>query len=247
MIPPVATAIVRKYTPEGFVIAADSRVSNYSTRKPIRDDQQKIFEIGQSLCFCICGYTLFRSDEGEAGDPSFDLNRVVNEVVGGIHSESFRDIREYAELLSRQIWIRLGSACSSGDVELPLKGVASGAIHPWLTSIYIDGYLNSVPQSAEIRLRRSEDGLDIPEVHSGIRQVMAATGSQRIYELLFTDQGRGINTLIEAIAAARHYIETCKVRGEELDPNGQCWGIGGKAQIATITAKDGFSWIERPE
>jgi hypothetical protein len=44
----MATGIVRAWTQDGFIIAADGLEVNHETKQPYRDDKQKIFQLGSS-------------------------------------------------------------------------------------------------------------------------------------------------------------------------------------------------------
>jgi len=67
----MSTAIVRTYTPEGFVIAADGRVRN-EDGNVVRDQAQKIFPIGGNNIRYLA-YSI----SGTAGIPSRDATEVA--------------------------------------------------------------------------------------------------------------------------------------------------------------------------
>jgi hypothetical protein len=78
--------------------------------------------------------------------------------------------------------------------------------------------------------------------HNPIDRVCIPSGSEVVLNEM-SEQVCSPETLKEAIDWLQDYITRCIVNN--TDPH--CAHIGGKAQIATVTPDQGFSWVIPPE
>lgn len=105
---PVPTAIVRTYTTEGFVIAADSRHFDFDQRTVKSDRVQKIFAVkspGVSLAYSIIGTVHIAAGDG-SGD-AFDLVSEASKATREIAADPAGSLLGYAAQLAERINTRL--------------------------------------------------------------------------------------------------------------------------------------------
>ena len=133
----MSTSIVRIYSQDGFVVAADGR--EYDPKNDgdiLSDNVRKIFPIndpGRSLLYALSGtskLTLADSDKS-----CLDLLRLVQESVSRLAKVTPRSLWHYAEALSRT----LEYFPEHGDETEP-------------TVMYLDGYYDSRPKRAKITI-----------------------------------------------------------------------------------------------
>jgi len=234
------TAISRIYTPEGFVVASDSRKTNPAKRKDVVDGVQKIFPIpGTDLCYAITGIVQFTTSDGIG---EFDFRDACIRAIETIERGESKSWPEYVAAVTRAI-------------AEPLHDMRKVSTHtlskPAETQIFLTGFYSRQPGCAEIYFRH---GLTESESSGRVEdpQQMNVYGSGKIWNLLFkedvqfseflTPRRLGLTTLAAAVDRARNEIRAhCDPKALEIDAE-TCWAIGEPVHIATIT-DEGFQWV----
>jgi hypothetical protein len=239
----MSTSIVRIYTPEGFVIAADGRNYDLETKRKVSDSVQKIFPIeqpGRRLAYAISG-TAELTPQGST-EIVFDVLAAIHASVETLAEETPRSLWHYAQALSERL------------VELPehAQRVLSGNEAP--TIIFFDGYYDGRPKRAHVAL--FYDGqvpeVSIDELHPGhpigvgsneIIQVLAdKDGTLAKYRAPAMDVRPENRTLSDAIDVARSWTAAhCGPEAESISP--LCVAIGGEVRMCTLTFRAGVQWI----
>jgi hypothetical protein len=262
------SAIVRTFTPEGFVIAADGRATNLNLSIQ-NETEQKIFPINPLCGPCalsICGAVDIASDD--RSHIAVDVQTTIRESVKALERRKIKNLLGYAVRLSRDVHTAMKQAVLSGSVAdyegyncgLPEVGMQGHTI----TSIWLDGDSNNKPSSIAIRLFHENGILAEPEVSPQDLMI----GGHRIYgsiliaDILFNPENEVrdyIGTTIfqahrpkwmycedirlaDAIDRSKRYIEACS-DPEAVTLDKECARIGGRIHIATVTANEGFKWV----
>ena len=257
---PMSTAIVREYTAEGFVIAADGRKS-----KPdgtvVSDTVQKIFPHvgpGRVLAYSLAGTVMFTADHDE-NDIVFDFVAQTAEVAKSLSAIRSKNLVGFGKRLGDAINRRLADAkgrnlfsqyttCENSPIE---RGYT-------IARIFVDGYCDGIPSRINIRFFHENQILRTPDVLTSDLNQGWMYGSKDIADLLFaTDDQRlaayripkartnfstGPPTLRDAIEYAKSYIRACSDPvALQIDPK-SCSAIGGHIHIASVTTDGGFQW-----
>lgn len=231
VISPVPTA-------EGFVIGSDGRSCSREGSR-ISDDTQKIFAVDQAearLAFGIYG----KADFGLAADRvlfSFkdEVPRAIQRITGTWW--------EFISALTREVVGSLNGIRSQFANELSPKCetcVVIGGFYQGHQKLAHIGFKHLAPATTG-EPYHYPDGWSFP------------FGSLKVIELLHNGDQRfknyaipsriGLQTIQEGIERVRkdiliHYSPEARA----LDP-AICSTIGGRIQIATVTATDGFRWV----
>ena len=244
MVVEVSTSIVRIYTPEGFVIAADGRNYNADTKTIISDSIQKLFPIERMdvrLAYTLTG-TCELTPKGS--------NEVIFDMLPWIHES----IRAVAENKHKSLW-HYAQAVSEALIDLPDHASSSVLGDEQPTMIFFDGYYNGRPKRAHIKM--FYDG-QVPEVSTEelFPGRPVGVGSSEVNEVLKDKNGvlakyrtpsldlreDERTTLSDAIDAARSWISAqCSPEAQEIDA--RCVAMGGQVLMGTITFRDGLQWI----
>jgi hypothetical protein len=254
----MSTAIVRIYTEEGFVIAADGRQVR-EDGLPFNDGAQKIFPLCDergSLAYAICGTTLMTSDD-DTNEPVWDLAAEMAHAIKSLSGRKSKNLFGYATRLSRPINRHLKEAKQNGNIaKYPTETDMIDHDGSMIAEALIDGYYNGVPSRVSIKLYHRSQQLAEPEVFRDSIPTGSYVihGSKLISESFrnpadrrFADYGQlawtnSPVTLSEAIKVSEGYIRACS-SPEAIQMDAKCAGIGGHIHIATITPKDGFRWV----
>lgn len=237
----MATAIVRGYTFGGFVIAADGRESIADTRQVITDYKQKIHQIvPYPLSYCMRGYTLLGHWAGRGLDSGvlFNFNKEVSNALSSLASAGFGGIGEYARALADAVHLRLKDI--SGKQAIDFGGVRGFAQPQPIVTLLLDGYWQGIPERVNVVFSQSNGQPLKPRVFNEPVEGSEPdfSGSQKIFNRCFPD-GLAVGLcLSDLVCMAREYIQKCCDSNED-----DCWGIGGRIHIATITPEEGFRWI----
>lgn len=264
---PMSTAIVRTYTSEGFVIAADGRACGGEDGKVETDSVQKIFPIGSSsigfLAYSISGTVSIASRD--ATEIAFNFAEEINRATLVLSMRRFSTLADYAKRAYRAVHQKLKDGKLGGRLEYPdAETLDPSEPGSTIARVLIDGYFNGVPSRVKVRFFHECQVLAGLEV---LQQELAtglpwAHGSEKVFDLMFGTHrenekyifsayerrsGRLVShpneTLRIHAQMAHAYIDACS--GPEalaIDPK-PCAGIGGHIHIATITPKDGFHWV----
>jgi hypothetical protein len=115
----MSTAIVRTYTSDGFVLAADGR-SGDSRTGIISDAEQKIFSFGgMPLAYSFTGSAVKLGPPGESTDVVFDFPAEVSRAVQSISSRRHHTLLDYARRIAGPVHRNLWEARQTGRVEYP--------------------------------------------------------------------------------------------------------------------------------
>jgi hypothetical protein len=247
------TAIIRFFTSQGFVIAADG----YSTdvdKRVTEKNVQKIFPIPNSFLVYTLQGTVCLGDEPNR----LDLAREIRNIVDSISISKMADLSQYAESLERPIY-KLLVRWHSKNPKFP-EQLIDEADQPGRTilRVMLLGYFNGRPSEVGIRFFHRDHTLVKVQVISYPLQVgfyPGVFGSAKIAELLFDSQDARFAayrihrpetpealTITDAAEAAQRYIMACDSDlGRDVDPD-IAPTIGGHIHIASITPS-GFGWV----
>jgi hypothetical protein len=253
----MATAIVRAYCDDGFVVASDARFSDFATRKVISDHVQKIIQIGNKpLAYVMMGITkLGHRNEQALDQVLFDFNSEVSKAVKSISIRESWSLEHFANRISRPVNATLSQVCQSGDVDLDFTLPPDNRRGTTIVNLFLDGYIGGLPSRARVRFYHQDGAVAQPEVsiedsESGMVWYYGSTivadafmeGNPDFQKYKVQPQRHFSGAISQHIGLALGYIETCaSPDGLRLDP--QCWSIGGRPMAATITPKDGFQWV----
>jgi len=251
------TAIVRAYSKDGFVIAADRRFSNFTKRKPISDDRQKVFPIGnRPLAYSMIGITKLGHRDETIETPRFEFDLAV---AKGVQSTSMRDswsMEHYARKLCWPIYAALRDAVRGGEVGMSFKLPPDDRRGSPIVNLLLDGYVDGRPNRVTVRFYHEDGKVGEPEILSEEVELDKAWfyGSPLVANKFMGDDSAFSKyrkarppahpsmKLSEHISIALGYLESCSSEeGLAVDP--ECWNIGGLPSIATITPADGFQWV----
>jgi len=252
------TAVVRIYSGDGFVIAADGlRRDGAGTEKS--RNQQKIFAAegaDSTLAYAATGMTYV--DQGSGGfDVSSEVSRLVHRVLTKKYDSPGRFTEEFAKALRRS----LREAQNDQRIKEFLDFGREGLI----VSVLFAGYYSGRPFVSRAALSQDQQRIQVPKVQSedlalsSIR--LEISGSEKVKDLLWytddprlsayrTDACRKVRNkqpfaLAEGVELAKNYIAACSDPVSlGIDPD--CAAIGGRIHVATIKPCEGFRWVEPP-
>jgi len=264
----MSTAIVRTYTSEGFIIAADGRRCGAEDGKVDSDVTQKIFPIGGSstrfLAYSISGFASIVSRD--ATEMVFSFVTEINRATQALSTRRYSALADYAKKAFGAVHQRLKDAKLAGLLDYPdpdAETLDPSERGSTIARVLIDGYHKDIPSRVKVRFFHEHQNLARLEV---LQQELATgapwcQGSEKVFELMFGMQAENSNRMFAAYERrsvklvshpnealrihaqmAHAYISACS--GPEalaMDPK-PCAGIGGRIHIATITPKDGFQW-----
>jgi hypothetical protein len=253
----MATAIVRSYSEEGFIIAADGREAVVDTGEIKADNRQKVFQIGQSpAAYCLTGAIhLGHTNEAVLDTVLFDFLAEIRRRVAEQPLDGFQTLKEWGSVVFTRVFESLQNACECGKVDLPTKLGRIGSRYKILT-VYLDGYVCGNPESVDIRFSHQGRVPFKPEV-SSYEPSSWYMGSDAVGNAIIGNSAafarykgdippRSIQVspmLNRSIQTALRYMECCmSPEGTALDPR-WCRTIGGRIHIAKITPKVGFRWV----
>jgi hypothetical protein len=242
----VSTAIVRIYTPGGFVVAAEGRKYEYEKKIVVSDISQKIFPIEEGetrLAYTIGGTVQLTTPNDEV---VYDITAAIHSAIDQLVPSEIKSLWHYGEALSKAIQ------------ELPPEAVSVVIGTEVPTMISFDGYYKGKPKRATVRM--FYDGQE-PEVSvdrlrvgyplgSGSMAVIVAllTGGRpellASYRSSFAEFQYENVTLSQAIEVAKSMVAAqCDPEALKLDP--MCIAMGGHIHLCTVTP-DAFRWIIEP-
>jgi hypothetical protein len=254
------TALVRTFTGDGFVVAAEGRVCNSSTGEVTQEDMQKVFQVGrQPLACSFTGAALLGRADSESGDEVlFDF---MNEFRNSSQAVSVRrcsTLQQYAARVSRAVNQRLRDAIRDGNIRLPDDTPCFSEQGRAIVEIYIDGYYARTPSRIEIRFWHENQVVSEPNVITEELMPMrpAAHGIGEIAKRLTANdpslknylkpveiEGQYSQEILTAITFSKAFIEACAgPEGAKVDPKSSAT-INNKIHMAVITPQGGFRWL----
>lgn len=244
----MSTAIVRMYTSDGFVVAAEGRKYNLESKIVVSDSVQKIFpidEAGKRLVYTISG-TVELTPKGSPDDVVFDCAGAIREAVRSLATSTFKSLWHYGEALSKLL------------ATLPdhAQRVLIGDEPP--TIISFDGYYKGRAKQLHVKLfyDGQEPQVCVDPLHHGYPigcssfpvLVSLLTGTHANLLQAYRDPFAGFRyeavTFAQAINVARNIVAAqCDPEALQIDP--ACIAMGGHVHVCTITP-DAFRWIIEP-
>lgn len=254
------TAVVRIYTDDCFVVAADGLRLSFHGRQVVNDKQQKIFVIEQSaglFAHALTGVTYF-----EHGRTTFSVSDAVQKIANELLMEHFTSADRYIARFGKLAI----DALRKGQRDGKIKGFEdiSGNEPGLIVTILFAGYFKTKAFMADIKLFHHKQKLQTPAFEfkdciPGEVEIKVAGSTVVFNELRNTDnpdftrfrsagfrQIRNEHALseLDAVELARNYIAACAdPKGRELAP--ECVGIGGHTYIVSVKRGD-FKWVDPP-
>lgn len=254
------TAIVRTYTGDGFIIAADGMAQD-NNKKVTSLEKQKIFPFGGTklMAYSMAGQTKIGPDEGP--ETWFDFKKRIDAAVKSVSMDRDATLTLYAERLKNRIRRELTDRCQGDkirfdDTPSPHPGERGATI----VYVFIDGYYKTLESSVTIRFYRHDQRFEADVIPQGqlVPQAHFYHGSTVIHDLIqdsdprfSTDRflrplevpaPRLSEAALRVVLYSRLYIEACaSPEGRALDDF--CKTIGGKIHMVSITPKDGIDWV----
>lgn len=256
------TAIAIVHVSDGFILAADGRLSPVDdAAQPdeemlalIDDHQQKLFEIGDSqknLAYAVVGCTI---------DPSgFDLIKVVESQIARIRHRRFGDCRQYLLTLGDKINSEINSAKQEGKIHaFPQLGRLEQSNAWKFARMEVAGYFDGRAILCRVEFfhysrDRTEFSL-FPYQHGAVlsgssivQRAMYHRNGDPVAGSRFSEYAKRLGSdpsLDDAEEYAVGYVKACcSPLAVELDP--KCNAMGGHIHVAEITTA-GLKWRVPP-
>ncbi len=227
------TALVSQYTPEGFVIGADSlRLDLHG--EVVTESAVKLYPTQHPSFPGAYGFAGHTALEYTDGRPMLNVLHIASDVADDLAKVPLSSPQEYVENFCRELADRI--AVASIGVALPNE--------PVFTRVMFVGYYQHRPVRLQAIFPAINGSLQRPRLTEWVEApnpFCMASGSQVVWDELSQDAYQP-ETLEEAIEFVRTYLARCIENS--ADP--YCSSIGGRPQIATVTP-NGFSWVARPD
>lgn len=236
----MATAVIWFRTAEGFAIGSDGRVMDGDTNAVITDEAQKIFCVKQARIWLAYGLAGTVRVGDEAGI-IYDFEPEAAQAFELMRSDNRR--RNWYEYLLAV------SATMRDGLNRVRRGPIKNATQTW---IFVGGFYENLMKSAHLLFTHGPAATEV-DVHTHPPNfTFGPFGSGQIFELVDSDDPRFIQysqpkrkavsnlaTAIERIEKdIRAHCDPAALAVDEIT----CRGIGGRVQIATVTA-EGFRWV----
>jgi hypothetical protein len=259
---PMATAIIRTYTEEGFIIGADG-LSTGNDGRVITKTMQKIFQLGSAplaLSFFGTG-RLGVSDDANSHEILFDFISELRREAQATSARRFQDLQNYMTRIAIRVQKRLVAALPRRKG--PLPSFPSSEPEDYGKTIliaFLDGYHENRPGRVRLRFCHENNVPFIPHLMTeplltnrftfqGITEV-AQMMNERDPRLSHYSGGFENSPfsprLTKEVVFSRSVIDACG--GPEaalIDPE-RAAAIGGHTHIAVITPDRGFQWAIEP-
>ncbi len=249
------TAIIRNYTGDAFVIAADGIAQNKDGTVTTRS-RRKIFQFGDNkwLAYAFAGRVAIGPDEGT--EILFDFRERINQAVQSLSLDVYPSLSEYATHLADHAHRALIGRCVSEQITFDNATELGVPI----AYVFISGYFKQVASSVTIEFCRENRQFAKPKISLDelIIGMPRRHGSLALDALFYVKSPRFFNdrylyplqvplprfneAMKGAVLESRAYIEACESDEARLLDD-FCKTIGGKIHMASITPKDGFDWV----
>jgi len=249
----MATAIVREYTPDGFVVAADGRARNSQNGSISSESEQKVFCFAkaQHLAFSFTGSVQL----GRVGRVAFDFIQAFELAVDLLPPSRSMNLSAYAELLGSTVQDNLQNVQHRGTIRFT---EGQNELEPGgtfkISAVLMDGYFNGDPGRADIHFSHHDQRLRTNIFKPYLNDQTMVHGSKPVADRFFRDpifekykpmQDKPLHfreALSRAIHQARCIIDA-QGSPEARAIDDICDSIGGRTHIATVTPARGFSWV----
>jgi len=227
------TALVSQFTPEGFVVGADSlRCDTHG--KVVTENAVKIYSISHPNFTGAYGFVGYTAIEYADQRPMLNILEVANHIADDLAKVPISSPQEYVDDFCQDLANRI--AVASVGVVLP-------SAPKFMRAMFV-GYHQQRPVRLQVVFPTINGALQVPRLTELIEapsKFCIASGSQVVWNELGQEAYQP-ETLKEAIDFVQAYVTRCIEN--TTDP--YCSSIGGRPQIATVTP-DGFSWVARPD
>jgi hypothetical protein len=259
----MATAIVRAYCSDGFVVAADGRKKEQGVKNPrVIDNVQKIFPIGESVAYSLTG----SAELGDIREQHLEtvLFNFTQQVSENFQAEGLRQhssLLEFAQQGALKVQKNLMAACENPNIDLintPFNRQAGGKE---IVNILLDGYVNGRPERIRVLFWHDGGVLGAPDVEPQPLELGCwRYGSKIVAEKLMTDRmfflkhqiendglgGRFKGDLPDLIHQAAIFIEASKSdEARRIDPLVSDT-VGGHTHILVIPKGQPLEWVISP-
>jgi hypothetical protein len=252
------TAVVRIFTGDGFVIAADGLRRDLDG-KEIQANQQKVFKIesAQSVfAYGATGATYFQQ-----GAASFDVESELKRIVEYLATKQYDSSFRYIEAFAKTLLVMFRKGQKDGRIKEFLDYGKGNLI----VRVLFAGYYGRKPFMAMIELHHIRQRIQEPvkqfEEFSPSNTKIEISGSEAVQKSLmsggdFTFPAHELSSwravrsqqpisIADAVELAQTYIAACASdAGRNMDAD--CFSVGGHIHIATITADKKFVWAVPP-
>ncbi len=246
------TAIIRNYTGEAFVVAADGMAEGTTPTL----SRRKIFKFGdnKSLAYAFAGRVAIGPDEGP--ETWFDFRDRINQAVQSLSLDLYTTLSDYATHLADHAHRALVERCASHHLTFD-NAAELGAP---LACVFISGYFKQLASSVIIEFCRENRQFATPKVsvdepivrplrrHGSnvidayLHQNHPPFCSERYLRPLEVPLPHFSEAMKGAVLRSRQYIEVCS-SPEARAMDDFCKTIGGKIHMVSITPTDGIQWI----
>ena len=181
---PMPTALIRIYTPDGFVVAADGRSTENPTNRVITDEAQKIFRLGRAIAASLCGSSNLVNPQTHF---KFDFVEELLAASQPISPKRYQTLQDYAGELAHRVNRNLELAQQSGNLIFPsIPAYEPEDYGDTITIIWLNGYHNDRAASARVRLSHEGQRLLAPSLRTEPLLLLKpfAYGIQKIADML---------------------------------------------------------------
>ena len=251
------TIIAISLTEQGFVVATDGREvrEDHSVEN---DEVQKIFHVhNMGKSFAMMAHGTVGIGPSESDEVLMNILQESCTVAKQLAQCRTKDLLDYATKLAQPIKMQLIKLRSSNNIDRYPTNVPTEEGQPGNTiaRVFLVGYHGGFPEGATIRFFHRNQARCEFEVNRGPLQ--ALYGSKQMFDIVtgkahderlakYKARYSPKLTLDATVDLFRTYIAACSDRAaEEIDDS--CYAYGGRCQIAKLTQRAGFSWIDPPE
>jgi hypothetical protein len=250
----MSTAIVRTFTPDGFVVATDGLAGMSDDGRVTGTQDPKVFRFGDAddLAFSFAGSVQL----GYMGRVRFDFIQTFEAAVN-IHSpDRSNNIMDYASLLATGAQRQLEAKRRSGAIRFTeTSNERDPAGNFIIAGVFIDGYFKGVPARANLifyhrgqvpYVQTAPEGFSSQPIVYGPDEVTKRFESDPGFSKYKTEPSLSLHSsasLSKEIHLAKCIIEAHgSPEARAIDPI--CKYIGGRTHIATVTPGEGFKWVD---
>lgn len=258
------SVIVRTFTPQGFVVAADGRETDVETKLPLTEDAQKIFHVEDThrcLAYSICETVKLPTDDHT--EVAINLIDEAQEAAEKLDGRKTSNMLGYAVRFCRNLYQALERTRKLGRFsrypDADHRQMTAGERGHTLTRVLFDGYQDGRPCSVSARIFHQNGVLCSPEVledpcQPGFHRILGSDVIARSLwdsdlEQLKKYRGKFMYaeniSLQDAIERSESYIRACSDE-QSLALDEYCYAFGGHIHIAVITPA-GFHWHIPPK
>jgi hypothetical protein len=238
----MSTVVSSVPTAEGFVIGSDGRNSRSDPREVISDDAQKIFSIdrrGMKLAYGLSG--------------TIRIGDHASNVTVNLEAEILRAIEKIGRRTNWPSYLNALATALEQSINKARLASKQTLAAPLSTTISIGGFFEKSQELGHIRFEHGIQHTEADPQSYPPGFCFPGVGSLKVFELLDSGDSRfaqyidpprfGLKTLQAGIKRVRNDILAhYDAEAHKLDEE-NCWAIGGRVQIATVTRSDGLRWV----